>query len=318
MSSLPRVAARDRSRLDTSGRALGLRREVVATPEGEIVVHASEPESGVAVVLLHGAAGSWTTWTPLLWAARRAGRPLRDVVAVDLPGWGESPLPASGLDIPRLSAAVVGALRSRGYDRWVLVGHSLGGALALDIAARFPDETGSVFLVSPSGPAVLDAVRRPIRGGLRLPGFAGMLLAMRVLAMLGSASAPLLRWLDRVGMLRALSSPLFARPAEVDDSVVSALAEEIRPLSFVAAARAAAAYDESAWRGIRCPVRSVRGARDVFVGADDGSFLASTIPDFRETVLDAAGHFAAIEQSDVVAAMLRELVAAAAPLTPPR
>ncbi|EZP25222.1 putative hydrolase or acyltransferase [Microbacterium oleivorans] len=267
----------------------------------------SDRASDAATILLHGAAGSWTTWTPFL---RAVEPPLRDVIVVDLPGWGESPFPEQGIDVARLSRAIREVALRLGYTRWTVVGHSLGGAIALDIAARFSQQTDAVVLVSPSGPAVLDAVRRPIRGGRRLPGFAGMLLAMRILAGLGSASAPLLRWLDRVGMLRPLSSPLFAHPALIDASVVSALAAEIRPRSFLAAARAAAVYDETTWRGIRCPVRSVRGARDVFVGPDDGARLASTIPDFRETVLDAAGHFAAIEQPAAVAALLQELVVA--------
>jgi pimeloyl-ACP methyl ester carboxylesterase len=266
------------------------------------------PKTGpVGTVLLHGAAGSWTTWTPLLRAASRVGTPLPNIVAVDLPGWGESPTPAGGIDIAPLTDAVRQVAEALGYERWVVVGHSLGGAIALDVAARFPDRTDAVLLVSPLGGAVLDAVRRPIRGGAGLPWFAGMLLAMRVLAALGPLARPLLRGLRRLGALRWLSSPLFADPARVDESVSAALADEIRPASFVAAARAAARYDESVWRGIRCPVRAVRGARDVFVGPDDGDHLATLLADVEETVMQGAGHFAAVEQPGTVGAVLRDL-----------
>ncbi|WP_413355247.1 alpha/beta fold hydrolase [Microbacterium sp. 1P06AB] len=301
-------SAHARTRLETDAAALGLRRVEIPTALGTVVARVGVAASPVATVLLHGAAGSWTTWTPLLRAAAGSGDPTRNIVALDLPGWGESQFPSDGIDIERFSEAIREAVTRLGYERWVVVGHSLGGAMALDLAARFSDQTESVFLVSPSGPAVFDAVRRPVRGGFGLPGFAGMLLAMRILRGLGDASAPLLRTLDRGGLLRLLSAPLFAPPRRIDPSVVHALADEIRPRSFIAASRAAAAYDEASWRGIRCPVRSVRGARDVFVGPDDGAGLAALIEDFDERVLPDAGHFAAVEQPAEVARLLRAIL----------
>lgn len=293
----------DVTRLSVDAGEVGLRRRVLTTTVGDVVVRVGPQTGPVATILLHGAAGSWTTWTPLLRSA-----PLPNVVAIDLPGWGESPPPAGGIDIVPLTDAVRQVVKVLGYERWVVVGHSLGGAIALDLAARFPGRTDAVLLVSPSGPAVLDAVRRPIRGALGLPWFGGMLLAMRVLAAIGPLAAPLLRGLRRLGALRGLSSPLFADSARVDPSVSGALADEIRPASFVAAARAAARYDETAWRGIRCPVQSVRGVRDVFVGANDGARLSALIPGLGETILDGAGHFAAVERPDRVRESLRDLM----------
>lgn len=298
-------SAHARTRLETDAAALGLRRVEIPTTIGTVVARVGVAASPVATVLLHGAAGSWTTWTPLLRAAARCDDPVRNIVALDLPGWGESPFPSDGIDIGHFGEAIREVVMALGYERWDVVGHSLGGALALDLAARFPERTDSVFLVSPSGPAVFDAVRRPLRGGLGLPALAGMLLAMRILRGLGDASAPLLRTLERGGLLRPLSAPLFALSRRIDPSVVHALADEIRPRAFVAASRAAAAYDESSWRGIRCSVRSVRGSRDVFVGTDDGAGLAALIEDFDEVVLPDAGHFAAVEHPAEVLRLMR-------------
>lgn len=286
--------------------SVGLRRVVVSTAVGAIVARVGVREGAVATILLHGAAGSWTTWTPLLREAARRGAPVPDVVAVDLPGWGESALPRGGVDIVRTTAAVRDVVERLGYRRWVIVGHSLGGALALDIAARAPEQTEAVVLVSPSGAAVFDAVRRPLRGGLRLPGLAGMLLAMRFLRILPGEGRGCLRGLERAGVLRVLSAPLFAAPRRIDPSVVTALAEEIRPGAFVAAARAAAAYDESSWRGIRCPVRAIGGDRDVFVGAKDAAAFSALIADYRETTLEGVGHFAAIERPGAVLDLMRD------------
>ncbi len=277
-----------------------------------MVVRTGPVTEPTATILLHGAAGSWSTWTPLLAAAQRSGEPLRNVIAIDLPGWGESPAPASGIPIARMGEAVGEVARRLGYDRWIVIGHSLGGFLALDIAARFRVETEAVLAISPSGRGILDAVRRPIRGGFGLPGFSGMLLAMRALSGLGPATRPLLRGLNRVGMLRVLAAPLFAEPAYAHPSVVDALVEEIRPRAFVGAARAAAHYDETAWARIACRVRTVRGERDVFVADSDEAALEALVPKVDQATIRGAGHFAAIEQPDEILRVLREATASAA------
>lgn len=294
--------------LQTDPSALGLAPRTIATSAGPLLVHAGRPAGGPAggpaTILLHGAAGSWTTWTPLLTAAGRAGTPITDVLAIDLPGWGGSPGPVPSPDT--VSRAVTDVADAAGYSAWRLVGHSLGGFAALDLAARRPDATLGVGLVSPTGPAVVGALRSPITGGARLPWFAGMLLAMRALALLPDEGRILLRGLARVGALGPLASPLFA--ARPHPTVVDALADEVRPLAFVAATRAAASYDLGTWRRIRCPVRSVRGARDVFTGPRDDAALTGLLADFSESVLPDAGHFAAVEQPDAVLAALRDVL----------
>lgn len=294
-----------------------MRRRVMRTSAGNVVVRAGEATDDTATILLHGAAGSWTTWTPLLRAAARSGTPLGDVIAIDLPGWGET-RPSAGTDaalVSALSAAVREIAETLGYRRWLLVGHSLGGFLALDLAARTPRRTAAVLLISPSGPAVLRAIRQLIRGGVALPGFAGMLLAMRLLASMGAFGAHLARAFHRAGTLGVLSAPLFAVPDRVHPSVLDALAAEVRPRAFASAARAAAAYDETSWGAIDCPVRSLRGERDVFVADSDAAGFAKLIPDFAQTTIPEAGHFAAIEQPEAVLDALRSLARHAAVTT---
>lgn len=291
--------------LATSEGALGLRRQVVGTSIGRIVVRTGRRDGPTATILLHGAAGSWTTWTPLIVAADRTGRPLHDLVVPDLRGWGESGALPDGADVSTLAASVAEVARSLGYTRWSIVGHSLGGFVALELAAREPSATQGVVLVSGSGAAVLDAIRRPWRGALGLPGFAGMLLAMRTLRAAGPAGRRLVRLLRRLHLLRPAAAPLFAQSRAIDRSVVDALADEIRPDSFLAAARAAATYDESRWRRISAPVMSVRGRSDVFAGARDGAAFAAAVPSFAERRVDGAGHFAHVERPDVVLDALR-------------
>lgn len=291
----------DRTAISADETALGLGRVVVDTGIGPVVVRAGREAGGPATILLHGAAGSWSTWSPLLRADDARGAVIDDVIAVDLPGWGESPLPARGVaSVGELSDAVATVARELGYRSWRVVGHSLGGFVALDLAVREPAATIRVDLVSVTGAAVVEAIRQPVGGGRRLPWFAGMLLGMRGLAALGQGGSALLRALNRLGVLAPLMAPLFGRRHDLSRTVVDALAAEVRPDAFLLATRAAAAYDLHAWRAVRCPVRSVTGDRDVFVGADDRAIMAALISDLRQRELPATGHFAAVEQPEAV------------------
>ncbi len=242
---------------------------------------------------------------PLLTAADRLGIPLDDVIAVDLPGWGDSPGP---VPTPADAAeAVVAVARALGYPRWRVVGHSLGAVIALDIAARFPAQTVAVGLVSPTGAAVRAILDRPLSGSVRLPAFAGMVAAMAVLRGLGPVARPLLRGLRLIGALHLLARPLFRHPDRVGRGVSDALAEEIRPAAFLAAVRAARTHDDAAWRRITAPVRAVRGRRDVFAGRQDPRDARRRIPGYRETVLEDSGHFAHVEQAYETLRALREV-----------
>jgi len=297
----PEPLAAERSAITLDEAALGLGRVAVDTALGPIVVRAGREAGGPATILLHGAAGSWSTWSPMLRADDARGAIVNDVIAFDLPGWGETPLPAAGVpSVGSLSDAVAAVARALGYTSWRVVGHSLGGFVALDLAVREPQATIRVDLVSATGAAVVEAVRQPVSGGTRLPWFAGMLVAMRALAVLGDGGSALLRGLNRVGVLAPLLAPLFGRRRDLSRSVVDALAAEVRPEAFLVATRVAAAYDLHAWRRITCPVRSIAGERDVFVGRDDAAILTALVPDVRLRRLVDVGHFAAVERPEAV------------------
>ena len=181
--------------------------------------------SGTATILLHGAAGSWTTWLPAIEAAGGA-EATDDLVMPDLPGWGESPADPSRLDPESLARAVAAVARALGYRRWRVLGHSMGGFVALELAVLEPEATVSVLLVS----ATTLGGRGDRLGRLGLvgaaPPLALMLAGMRLLAATGAAAAPFVRWLDRRGLLGLLLAPLFdgRQPAAVHE-----LARDLRP-----------------------------------------------------------------------------------------
>ncbi|WP_211877219.1 alpha/beta fold hydrolase [Pseudarthrobacter albicanus] len=290
--------------------AASLRRQIVPTELGPCTVRVQQgsggrcPASGTPVVYLHGAAGSWTTFRPLL-----SGAPAHARVLIDLPGWGESTKGArlEHFSIEAMARAVTGVLDALGYRRWNLVGHSMGGFLALHIAAAWPERTASVATISATTFGVAEAARGPLRGLSGFPAFAGMLLAMRSMAALGPAGPALVRAIGATPVMGTLMSPFFADPAAISTGVIRGLADDARPASFCAAARAAARYDFGQWRSIRCPVLATRGDHDVFTPPSDLVRLAGMVPHVQMVTMPHCGHFANIERPEQVQRLLDDL-----------
>ena len=113
---------------------------------------------GTTVVLLHGFGESLIAWRGVFDQLSADA----DVIALDLPGSGLSDKPATGYGTGALAAVVLAALDSLGVTRAVLVGHSLGGAVAAACALAAPDRVAALVLVDPavlSAPLVLDTAR---------------------------------------------------------------------------------------------------------------------------------------------------------------
>ncbi|ROS74090.1 pimeloyl-ACP methyl ester carboxylesterase [Curtobacterium sp. PhB130] len=270
-----------------------LTRSVVDTAVGPVVVHARRGPR--PLLLLHGVAGSWTTWTPLLRAAD--GFDGRGLVLVDLPGWGSSPAPARRLDVDDAVAVLRSVLEAVGVDTVDVLGHSMGAFIGMHLAVAAPERVRSTTLVSGTTFAAIDAARHPVRGVLTLPSFA---LLRAGLAVTRSAAVPLLRGLARVGLLRLLAAPVFTHVRALDRSVLDAFVEELRPDGFLGAARTGAGYDTDRWRSITCPVTAIAGRDDVFARVRDLDDLARVVPQTRTVLLDDCGHFAHVEHPAAV------------------
>ncbi|MCO4252680.1 alpha/beta fold hydrolase [Pseudarthrobacter raffinosi] len=287
-----------------------LRRHTIPTELGPCTVRVQQgigsgaPASGTPEVYLHGAAGSWATFRPLLSEASH-----HDRVLIDLPGWGESTKGArlEHFGIETMTRAVTDVLNLLNYPRWNLVGHSMGGFLALHIAATWPERTASVAAISPTTFGVSEAAREPLRSLSRFPAFVGMMLLMRSLAALGPAGLAMVRAVGATPVMGPLMSPFFADPPGMSAGVIRGLGHNARPASFSAAARAVAHYDFNQWRGIRCPVLATRGETDVFTSPSDLDRLAATVPQVQTVTIQHCGHFAHVEQPEQVQRLLEDM-----------
>ncbi|MFF1572124.1 alpha/beta fold hydrolase [Leifsonia sp. NPDC058292] len=279
-----------------------MERTTVDTRLGPVAVRHSARESDTATVLLHGAAGSWTTWAAAIAAAEDSGA-VTDLVIPDLPGWGDSPVDdLRTLDASALAASIATVARSLGYHHWRLVGHSLGGFVALELAAQEPNATRSVALVSATTFGGRGDTLSAVGRFMHYPALVGLLLGMRCLLLLGPLAARFVRLLDRWELLPMLAAPLFTR---VDRGAVHELARDLRPGAFVRAMAVARTYPaRERWARIRCTVLALHGDDDVFVGRDDDALLAATIPGYQAVVVPSTGHFGHIEHPSLLCGVL--------------
>jgi pimeloyl-ACP methyl ester carboxylesterase len=103
--------------------------------------------SGEPLLLIHGFSGTWRNWIPVLPALERR----HDVLAVGLAGhWGCAALPEDAeVGVPALADAIERDMDAAGFGTAHLVGNSLGGWLALELATR--GRARSVVALSPAG-----------------------------------------------------------------------------------------------------------------------------------------------------------------------
>lgn len=285
---------------------VGLVETTVETRLGSCVIrHRASPTSATATLFLHGAAGAWTTWTPLLQAATSARTPIENPVLLDLPGWGDSSMPGGGLTVETISAFIRESVESVGYTDWRIVGHSLGGSIALHLAATSPECTRSIAVVSPTTFSIIRSIDHPVRNFGEMPAFTMLLGVMRLLTALGCAGVGLVRTAAATGAAKLAFAPLFRHGFRVPPSLITATVRDLRPAAFAAAADATRGYDAVAvWSDIRCPVVALRGDRDIFVGPRDFDDLAQVLPAARLAVVAGCGHFAIAERPvEVLAAI---------------
>jgi pimeloyl-ACP methyl ester carboxylesterase len=101
--------------------------------------------SGKPLVLLHGLGGSWRSWAPVIPTLAAE----REVIALDLPGFGETPPLSGEVSVATLADAVTAFLDEQGLGGVDVAGSSMGARLALELARR--GVVGAVVALDPGG-----------------------------------------------------------------------------------------------------------------------------------------------------------------------
>ena len=117
---------------------------------GGVKIHYLTAGSGPAVLLLHGYAETSRMWRPLIPKLATEFT----VIAPDLPGIGDSDIPAEGLDMSHAATRIHSLIARLGIGRAAVVGHDIGLMVAYAYAAQFPAETNKLVLMDAFLPGV--------------------------------------------------------------------------------------------------------------------------------------------------------------------
>jgi pimeloyl-ACP methyl ester carboxylesterase len=280
---------------------LALARDLRRDPSGAPALTRHRGGSGQPLVLVHGLGLSWRSWQPVVDALE--GR--HDVVAIDLPGFGASPPLPDGAPTPtRLADAVESELDRLGLDAPALVGNSLGGWVALELARRGRAARGVV--ISPSG--------------LESPPERAIVIAlneqMRLRARFG---APLGKWLTATPLARVmLFGGLRGQPWRLSpDAAARDLHDFAYSPGFQSTLGSTVATRAPMWLGeIQVPVRVAYGTLDLMLGVFTAPRFAAAIPRAELVPLPAVGHVPMLDDPELVARTILDFTAHAD--TPPR
>ncbi len=264
------------------------------------------PRSGARPLLLVHATGFLADLWREVAAGLRAGY---DVAAVDVRGHGRSDRPGGRYDFPEMAGDVAGVLDALGWRDVYAAGHSMGGALALIVAARRPELIRRVFAVEPIVPTRAQQLEQPGRGEGGGLGEA----ARKRRAGFPSRAAVAARWRDRPPFA-TWDSQVFEDYVkhgfeERDDGSV---ALRCRPAIEAQVFDSAADFDAAPYlREVRCPVLLAQGERtapwfDAMLGG-----AARLLADARRLTIPGAGHLAPMEVPALVAGQIRAFDAAA-------
>src|SRR5271154_5845387 len=113
-------------------------------------IHYMTAGQGPALILLHGYAETSLMWKPIIPSLARRFT----VIAPDLPGIGESDIPADGLDMKSAAIRIHDLAKSLGIQKARVVGHDIGLMVAYAYAAQFPSETEKLVLMDAFLPGV--------------------------------------------------------------------------------------------------------------------------------------------------------------------
>jgi pimeloyl-ACP methyl ester carboxylesterase len=249
---------------------------------------------GPAVIFIHGLGASWQSWLENIPEFSRDRR----VVAMDLPGFGCSDLPEHDISIEHYADWTFRLLDELGIERGTIVGNSMGGFIAADMAIRQPERVQRLALVSA---AVFWQEYRRAQPLVELARRSDAIVARALTRVTDDvATRPRLRsW--------AMATAGFRYPHLIERQLAHELVRSARRTDgYLPALEALADFPlEEELPKISCPALIVWGAQDTLVPVKDAKRLEALIPDSRRVVFERTGHVAMLERPERFNALLR-------------
>lgn len=272
--------------------------------------------TGPAVLFVHGLLGSHRHWSQLMHTLAAERR----LIAPDLFGHGASAKPVGDYSLGSHAATLRDLLDRLEVDRVTLVGHSLGGGIAMQFCYLFPDRVDRLVLVSSGG---LGRELSPLLRAAALPG-AELVLPVITSRWLHQRTAAVAGGLGRVGIGRFSLSRLGT--SRLGAGSGADLTEAWRALgdldaegrrAFLATVRSVidpGGQTVTAWDHLpmaaTVPTMLVWGAKDRIIPSWHAVTAAQAgFPGSRVEIFDRAGHFPHLAEPERFAALLAEFIA---------
>jgi pimeloyl-ACP methyl ester carboxylesterase len=276
-----------------------------------IVIHGREVAfrfegDGPLIVLVHGMAGSRTTWDRVVPAlAERFA-----VLALDLPGHGSSAKPFDGdYSLGSFASVVRDLMLALDLDRGTIVGQSLGGGVAMQFAYQYPSRCERLVLVGSGG---LGREVTPLLRVLAFPG-AEFLYPVIFASVLRDAGRGVFGGLRRIGL----------RPSAYVDQIWQSYESLTEPETRAAFARTLHSVIDATGQRVSAhdrlplardiPTLIVWGADDAIIPSRHAADAAAMLPNSRVEIFERTGHFPHCEDPDRFVRVLTDFVESTAP-----
>jgi pimeloyl-ACP methyl ester carboxylesterase len=265
-------------------------------------INVVELGKGPPLVFIHGLIGRWTHWVEQL----TAFAPSHRVIAVDLPGFGYSPLPAEGgISVPIYARTLERLMEALEIDSAAFVGQSMGGFTAVELAINFPERVERLVLVSPAGLSTYNNPR-DVRVLAQVRRFERLALAGQALV---AANGELLARRPRLRRWEPATSLVTRYPDRLPAPFVFEFTQGLAPPGFIEGLAANQDYDYRHRLGeVACPTLIVWGERDKVVTSKDAAEYERLIPNARKVIFADTGHMTMIERPAAFNALLEEFL----------
>ena len=254
---------------------------------------------GDAILLLHGMAGSSQTWRSVIRPLSRKYR----VIAPDLLGHGSSAKPRSDYSLGAFAVLLRDLLDELGVARTTVVGHSLGGGVAMQFVYQHPDYCERLVLIGSGG------LGPDVGWTLRLLSAPGAELIMPIIAPqpVLTAGEKVRSWFAKMG----IESP---RGGEIWNAYSSFSDAETRQ-AFLRTLRSVVDYRGQAVSALNrlnvradMPIMAIWGEQDAIIPVQHAYAALEARPDARVEVMPGVGHFPQVERPTEVVDLIDDFI----------
>jgi pimeloyl-ACP methyl ester carboxylesterase len=270
---------------------------------GDRIAYRDSGDAGGAetLLLVHGMSGSSATWRHIMPALAEGRR----VVAPDLLGHGQSDKPRGDHSLSASAVWLRDFLDALKIARVTVVGHSLGGGIAMQFAHQHRDRCDRVVLIGSAG---LGRGPSWMLRALAAPGAEYLLPAVTPRPVLTAGNA-VRGWLAGAGVRSQRGAQLWSAYSKLSDADTRhAVLSTVRSAADVRGQAAASALDRPQ-PSSQMPVLLLWGAQDRVVPVADGHAAHRVLPNSRLEVLPAAGHAPHVEVPDEVVDLIEDFLA---------